>query len=189
MNTVRVRCAESWLGEKVCVTPVELNQHQYCTWLWEIINNTMRNQSWGLPVSVSRLSTRMHLERPALQVTLWNVFIFYFLTLASLCWNPSKRASYGHYSQRAAKIQPDCICWIWLPASDSVLFFTDSLVHFVQNQPGSNLVLADCVGFWPNRSGPEQAGVQESNCPTLPSQSGSDMNRICHVYWDVTCDP
>lgn len=34
-------------------------------------------------------------------------------------------------------------------------FSTDSPVHFVQNQPGSILVLADCVGFWPNRSGPE----------------------------------
>ena len=27
--------------------------------------------------------------------------------------------------------------------------------HIVQNQPGSDLVLADCVRFWPNRSGPE----------------------------------
>ena len=27
--------------------------------------------------------------------------------------------------------------------------------NIVQNQPGSNLVLADCVRFWPNGSGPE----------------------------------
>ena len=27
--------------------------------------------------------------------------------------------------------------------------------NVVQNQPGSNLVLADCVRFWPNRSSPE----------------------------------
>ena len=30
-----------------------------------------------------------------------------------------------------------------------------SLDHIVQNQPRSDLVLADCVRFWPNRSGPE----------------------------------
>ena len=31
---------------------------------------------------------------------------------------------------------------------------TDVLDHIVQNQPGSDLVLADCVRFWPNGSGP-----------------------------------
>ena len=33
--------------------------------------------------------------------------------------------------------------------------FTDGLDHTVQNQPRSDLVLADCVRFGPNRSGPE----------------------------------
>ena len=32
---------------------------------------------------------------------------------------------------------------------------TDVLDNIVQNQPGSDLVLADCVKFWPNGSGPE----------------------------------
>ena len=32
---------------------------------------------------------------------------------------------------------------------------TDGPDRIVQNQPGSGLVLADCVRFWPNRSGPE----------------------------------
>ena len=32
---------------------------------------------------------------------------------------------------------------------------TDSPDNTVQNQPGSDLVLADCVRFWPNGSGPE----------------------------------
>ena len=32
---------------------------------------------------------------------------------------------------------------------------TEVLVNTVQNQPGSSLVLVDCGGFWPNRSGPE----------------------------------
>ena len=39
-------------------------------------------------------------------------------------------ATYGHYDQHAAKIGLGCICWIWLPASDSVPFF--------QRRPGSD---------------------------------------------------
>ena len=31
----------------------------------------------------------------------------------------------------------------------------DAPDNIVQNQPGSDLVLADCVRFWPNGSGPE----------------------------------
>ena len=33
--------------------------------------------------------------------------------------------------------------------------FTNVPDNIVQNQPGSDLVLADCVRFWPNGSGPE----------------------------------
>ena len=32
---------------------------------------------------------------------------------------------------------------------------TDVPDNIVQNQPGSDIVLADCVRFWPNGSGPE----------------------------------
>ena len=32
---------------------------------------------------------------------------------------------------------------------------TDGPDHLVQNHPGSDSVLADCVRFWPNGSGPE----------------------------------
>ena len=32
---------------------------------------------------------------------------------------------------------------------------TDILDNIVQNQPGSDIVLADCVRLWPNGSGPE----------------------------------
>ena len=42
----------------------------------------------------------------------------------------------------------------------------------VQNQPVSDLVLADCVRFWPNGSGPEaRLGVQESSGPLLVNPS------------------
>ena len=45
-----------------------------------------------------------------------------------------------------------------LPVSDFQTRFrssTDIPDYIIQNQPGSDLVLADCVRFWPNGSGPE----------------------------------
>ena len=57
----------------------------------------------------------------------------------------------------------------------------------MQNQPGSDLVLADGVRFWPNGSGPEASQWAKNHparfWPMLPSRSGPDTNRIRHVYW------
>ena len=44
-------------------------------------------------------------------------------------------ASYGHYGHIAARIGPDRICLIRLPASDSVPFFQRSPDHIVQTGP------------------------------------------------------
>ena len=44
----------------------------------------------------------------------------------------------------------------------------DVLENTVQNQPGSNLVPADCVRFWPNGSGPEASPV----CQIIQPASG-----------------
>ena len=41
------------------------------------------------------------------------------------------------------------------PLLDSVAFFHRRFGPFTQDQAGSDLVLADCVRFWPNGSGPE----------------------------------
>ena len=64
---------------------------------------------------------------------------------------------------------------------------TDVPDNIVQNQPGSDLVLADCVRFWPNGSGPEASQCAKNHparCwPMLPSRSGPDANRIQHLYW------
>ena len=52
-----------------------------------------------------------------------------------------------------------------LPVSDFLTWLrssTDVPDNIVQNQPGSDLVLADCVRFWPNGSGPEA-----SRCATI----------------------
>ena len=43
---------------------------------------------------------------------------------------------------------------------------TDGLDHAVQNQAGSSLVLADCVRFWPNGSGPEASWCARIIWPT-----------------------
>ena len=48
---------------------------------------------------------------------------------------------------------------------------TDVPDKIVQNQPGSNSVLADCARFWPNRSGPEASRVQKSSGPLLANPS------------------
>ena len=51
--------------------------------------------------------------------------------------------------------------------------------YIVQNQPGSDFIMADCVRFWPNESGPEESRYVCNNCrahfwPTLPSRAKSD---------------
>ena len=102
-----------------------------------------------------------------------------------------------------------------LPASHFRARFrssTDVPDNTVPNQPGSDLVLADCVRFWPNGSGPEA-----SRCATIirpasgqcfpadpdrmrigsgmftvglhqaaPTSSDTELYRIRHVYCGVT---
>ena len=67
---------------------------------------------------------------------------------------------------------------------------TDVPDNTVQNQPGSDLVPADCVRFWPKRirsgSNPVCKNRPARFWPMLPSRSGPDTNRIRHVYWDNT---
>ena len=148
-------------------------------------------------------------------------------------------ASYGHYSHRAARIEPDSTdmpdptsrvrfssvfpkkAWIILCKTDPDPFWVAwsgfGQTHLVWKQagvqessgpvsgrtqparyqcptlptrlrsstdvpdvlcktsPDPDLVLADCVRFWPNGSGPEaQAGVQESSGP-LPANASQPM--------------
>ena len=60
-------------------------------------------------------------------------------------------ASYGHYGQRAARIGPDRICQIQLPASVSAPFFQRRHGSFCANRPESDLDGLAMV--WPNASG------------------------------------
>ena len=70
------------------------------------------------------------------------------------------------------------------PPSDSVLFFQKCPRQYLQNQPESNLILADCVGF--GQTDPVQCSRIIRPCSgLLPSQS-TDANQIWHVYWEHT---
>ena len=53
-----------------------------------------------------------------------------------------------------------CYFQTWLHSS------TDVLDNIIQNNPRSDLALADCARIWPNGSGPE-ANAQESSGPLL----------------------
>ena len=97
------------------------------------------------------------------------------------------------------------VCWnhvaqFWqdtaslLPVSNFQTWFcstTDVLDNTVQNQPWSDLVLADCVRFWPTGSGLEASWCvriiwpASGQCFPWPSRSAPDANRIRHVYWVV----
>ena len=90
------------------------------------------------------------------------------------------------------------LAWFWqnvtslLPVSHlqaGWCFFTDILDHFEKNQPGSDLVLADSVGFCPNGSGLEASWCAGIIRPAsgLHCRFGSDANQIRHVYWVPNC--
>ena len=63
--------------------------------------------------------------------------------------------------------------------------FTDVPDRIVQNQTGSDLVVADCVRFWPNGSGPEARRCARIIRPAS-GQCSADVNRIRNVYWVLT---
>ena len=57
---------------------------------------------------------------------------------------------------------------------------TDNQDHIVQNQPRSDLVLADCVKFWPSGSSPESSRcpriIQPASAKTWLSQTGCELD-------------
>ena len=55
---------------------------------------------------------------------------------------------------------------------------TDVPDNTVQNQPGSDLVLSDCVRFWPNGSGPEANRCARIIRPTSGQCFPADQDRI-----------
>ena len=60
---------------------------------------------------------------------------------------------------------------------------TDVPENIVQNQPGSDLFLADCAKRIRSGSKPVCRKHPARFWPMLPSQSGPDLNWIQHVFW------
>ena len=60
---------------------------------------------------------------------------------------------------------------------------TDVPDNIVRNQSGSDLVLANCVRFWPNRSGPEARLCAGIIRPASGQRFPANLDRIRHVYW------
>ena len=56
--------------------------------------------------------------------------------------------------------------------------FTDVPNNTEQNQPGSDLVLADCVRFWPNGSGPEVSQCTRIIRPASGQRFPADPDRM-----------
>ena len=55
---------------------------------------------------------------------------------------------------------------------------TDVPDNIVQNQPGSDLVLTDCVKFWPNGSGPEARECARTIRPASARRSRTNPDRM-----------
>ena len=55
-----------------------------------------------------------------------------------------------------------------------------------KTSPDPDLVLADCVRFWPNGSGPEASRCARIIRPVSGHCFPADVNRIRHVYWGLT---
>ena len=55
---------------------------------------------------------------------------------------------------------------------------TNSLDHIVQSQAGSDLVLADCVRCWPNRSNPEANRYASIIWPTFGQCFWANLDRM-----------
>ena len=64
------------------------------------------------------------------------------------------------------------------PARYQLRSSTDVPDHIVQNQPGSDLVLADCVTFWPNGSGPDTSRGAINIRPASGQRFRADPSRI-----------
>ena len=98
--------------------------------------------------------------------------------LAKRIWSGSKLVCKNHLARfLAGRNRPATI----VPLQTLFCSSTDVPDNIVQNQPGSDLVLADCVRFWPNGSSPDA-----SQCARIIRPASGQCfpaNRIRYVYW------
>ena len=68
-------------------------------------------------------------------------------------------------------------------------FFHRRFGPFTQDQAGSDLVLADCVRFWPNGSGPEASCCARTIGPPSGQRFRPDLDRVRNGSGMFTRDP
>ena len=149
---------------------------------------------------------QIRLSLPTSDLVLY-FLVLYFLVLyfqrrpGSYCAKLARRIWSGQPGQVLAKwiwsrSKPVCKnhqVWFWqnamglLPVSHfqtQVHSSIDGPDHIAQTYPGSDFVLADCIRFQPNRSGPEATWCARITGPSSgqrfqpPSRSGQDANWI-----------
>ena len=90
--------------------------------------------------------------------------------LATLIWSESKPVC----RFQAGRNRPATS----FPLLKSVPFFHRRPDNIVRNQPGSDLLLADCARFWPNGSGPEESQCARIIRPASGQCFPADLARL-----------
>ena len=72
---------------------------------------------------------------------------------------------------------------ISFPLLDSVVFFQRRPESYCSKPSRTRLVLADCVRFWPNGSGPEASRCARFIRPASGQRFRVSSDRIGHLYW------
>ena len=70
------------------------------------------------------------------------------------------------------------------PLSDSGCILPNGLAHTGQNQPTSNLVLADCARFWPNGS-----SLEASQCARITRPTTGQLFQSYPIWIECESDP
>ena len=93
--------------------------------------------------------------------------------LAKRIWSRCKPVCRNHWARFLPERNRPATSF---PLSDSVAFF--GLDHTARNQPGSDSVLAYCVRFWPNGSGPEGSRCERIIRPASGQRFPADPDRM-----------
>ena len=112
------------------------------------------------PVNMPDLTEAFWLQ-PVMQKPAWIQSGWSGQVLAKCIWSGSQLVCKNHWAQfwhKTTGLLPGFHFQIQLRS------FTDGPDHSVQNQPKSDLMLAECVRFWPNGSGLE---LEASQCARL----------------------
>ena len=139
-------------------------------------------QLWPLRPACSQNRAGPYMPDPTFRIRFR--FIFFQRRHGSYCAEPTRIRS-GWSGQGLAKhiwsgSKPVCRNHLTVSHFQTRFrsFATDVSDNTVQNQPGSVLVLADCVRFWPNGSGPEESRCARIIRPASGQCFAADPDRM-----------